>query len=490
MKKRVLYFLIPILAFVLVFLWRSVYYYSGFYDSPQVTNSEITPVEKLSEPLSSPLPPPDVEVGTILIDDSHGNGFNEEELTVLFGRITAAGGLVEYYKFGDDLREALRDAGAFVVIANRTMYDANDVLALEEFVRKGGRLLIIGDPLRVYDVNGINSLAGAFGIIYQDDYIYNLVENDGSYLNVIFDDFEENALTENLDRIVFQGAHSLRTGEGALIMGDENTFSSLREKPGDVTAVALTQDDRVLALPDMTFLTGPYNTFADNDVFIDNIVYYLLSSERDFTLLDFPSYFSSSADIVYTDDDLLERTLGEALDLRDALEDTGLVASLSSDYSDDSPLVYLGLYDDVDVEVQSILKKSGITFNGGGSSFSEVTLEDIGSFDIKNTALFHLYQDRNGVYQLYVLSDSSSRLKGAIQMLLDEGSEEGLEECLITDNTAFCEPEIPATDTPTPKPSNTPKNSTTPEGTETEEPVGTPSPSVPPTPTPSGTASG
>ena len=113
--------------------------------------------------------------------------------------------------------------------------DVNGVLAfetLEEFLRKGGRLLIIGEPLRLYSVNGINSLAGAFGIIYQDDYIYNLVENDGSYLNVIFDEFEENTLTKNLDRIVFQGAHSLRVGEGALIMGDENTFSSLREKPG------------------------------------------------------------------------------------------------------------------------------------------------------------------------------------------------------------------------------------------------------------------
>jgi hypothetical protein len=489
MKKRTLYILIPILAFVLVFLGRSLYYYSGFYTSPQVAHSQITPVEKLSEPLSSPLPPPHVEVGTILIDDSHGNEFEDEELTVLFGRITAAGGLVEYFKFGDDLREALRDAGAFVVIANTSKYGAEEILALEEFVRKGGRLLVISDPLRLYSVNGINSLAGEFGIVYQDDYIYNLVENDGSYLNVIFDEFEENALTENLNRIVFQGANSLRVGEGALIMGDENTFSSLREKPGDVTAVALTSGGRVLALPDMTFLTGPYNTFADNDVFIDNIVHFLLSSKRTFTLLDFPSYFTQSVDIVYTDTDLLERTLDEALDLRDALADIGSVASLSDEFNDNRPLVYLGLYDDIDVEVQSILKKSGITFNGGGIFFSEVTLKDIGTFDIKDTALFHLYQDRSGTYQLYILSDTSSRLKGAIMMLLEEGPD----ECLVTTNTALCEPEIPATDTPTPKPTSTSWFDWTLEdmGTEeTGEPLGTPNPSVPPTPTPTETPSG
>jgi len=486
MKKRILYILIPILAFAVIFLGRSLYYYSGFYTSPQVTNIQVIPVEKLSEPLNSPLPPQQVRVGTILIDDAHGNGFSDEELTVLFGRITAAGGLVERYKFGDDLREALRNAGAFVVIANSTRYGADDILALEEFVRKGGRLLFIGDPLRVYDVNGMNSLAGVFGIIYQDDYVYNLVENDGSYLNVIFNNFEDNALTKNLDRIVFQGANSLRVGEGALIMGDENTFSSLREKPGDVTVAALTTDGRVLALPDMTFLTGPYNTFADNDVFIDNIVQFLVSSERTFTLLDFPSYFAQSVDIVYTDDDLLERTLDEALGLRDALADIGSVASLSSEFSEERPLVYLGLYNDVDVEVQSILKKSGITFDGGNASFTEVTLEDIGSFDLKDTALFHLYQDREGAYQLYILSDTSSRLKGAITMLLDKG----LDECLVTDNTAFCEPEIPATDTPTPEPMSTSEPPLTTEGLDYGEPFGTPEPTTtpetPPTETPSG----
>lgn len=485
MKKRTLYILIPILAFALVFLGRSLYYYSGVYTSPKISNSPIDRVEKLSEPLSSPLPPPDIEVGTILIDGAHGNEFDEEELTILIGRITAAGGYVGRHGYGEDLREALRDAGAFVVISNITSFHADEIVALEEFVRNGGRLLIIGDPLRRQNVNSLNSLAGVFGIIYQDDYIYNLVENDSSYLNVIFDDFEEDPLTENLNRIVFQGAHSLRVGEGALVLGDENTFSSLREQPGDVTAVALTNGGRVLALPDMTFLTDPYNTFADNDVFIDNIVHFLLSSERGFTLLDFPSYFTQFVDIVYTDSDLLDRTLDEAVDLREALVDIGLVASLNSEYSDDRPLIYLNLYDEMDGEAHAVLKKDGITFNGDSSSFTEVTLKDIGTLGVRNTALFHLYQDEDGAYQLFILSDSSSRLKGAIALLL----EEGLGDCLVTSNTAICEPEIPATDTPTPEPTSTPVPTWTPEE-DMEVPIGTPSPSESPEPYPTETPSG
>jgi hypothetical protein len=466
------------------------------YTAPDVSEIQPNRYEVLSEPLSSPLPPPEVAVGTVLIDAAHRNGFDEEELTILYGRITAAGGQVESLDYGDDLREALRDAGSFIVITNSEDFDASEVLAVEEFVRKGGRLLIIGDPLRLYDVISINSLAGQFGIIYQDDYIYNLVENDGSYLNVILNDFNEDPLTTNLDRIVFQGAHSLRVGEGALARGDENTYSSLREVPGDVTAIALTSNDRVLALPDMTFLTGPFNTFADNDVFIDNIVHFLLSSERTFTLLDFPFFYTQLVDIVYTDSELLDKTLDDAVDLREALSNIGLVASLSSEHSDDRPLIYLSLYNDMDWEVRSILREDGVTFNGEEDSstnnndeeqdFTEIVLEDIGSLDLRESALFHLHQDRDGAYQLYVMADTSGRLRGAIMLLLEEGPV----ECLVASNTAFCEPEIPPTETPSP----------TSEATEPpeppslldylEDPTLTPTPSVPPdpsgTPTPSG----
>jgi hypothetical protein len=461
MKKRIIYILIPIFVFALVFLGRSLSFYSGFYSAPEITPIQPNRLEILSEPLSSPLPPPDVVVSTVLIDNSHANGYDEEELTILFGRITAAGGRVETITYNHDLSEHLRRAGSYIVIANISSFDAEDLLAVDEFVRKGGRLLIIGEPLRIRDVNSINSLAGQFGIIYQDDYIYNLVENDGSYLNVILDDFEENPLTENLDRIVFQGAHSLRVGEGALIMGDENTFSSLREKPGDVVTAALTTDDRVLALPDMTFLTGPFNTFADNDIFIDNIVHFLLSSERTFTLLDFPAFFSQYADIVYTDSELLDKTLDEAFDLRELLSSIGLVVSLSSEHSTERPLIYLSTYDDMDWEVRSVLENDGITFNGNGSSsssngdqsFTEVELKDIGSLELRGTALFHLHQDKDGAYQLYILADSASWLKGAIEMLLKDGPV----ECLVSPNTAFCEPDIDATETPTPTPTPTPK---------------------------------
>lgn len=474
MKKRTLYILIPILAFALVFLGRSLFFYSGFYSSPEVGESSITRYKALSEPLSTPLPPSDVVVGTVLIDNSHANEYEDEELTILSGRVTAAGGQVKRTTYSNNLRDELRSAGSFVVIANRVSYDEEELLAVEEFIRKGGRLLIIGEPLRLYDVNSINSLAGQFGIIYQDDYIYNLVENDGSYLNVIFDDFEEHSLTENLEQIVFQGAHSLRVGEGALVMGDENTYSSLREKPGDVIVAALTTDGRVLALPDMTFLTGPFNTFADNDIFIDNIVQFLLSSERTFALLDFPAFFNQQTDIVYTDSDLLDDVLDETFDLRELLSAGGIVASLSSEYSDDRPIIYLSIYNDIDWEARSILRKDGITFNGSGSSsssssnqsFKEVTLKDVGSLELKGTALFHLHQTKDGDYQLYILAETADWLKGAIELLIEEGPA----ECLVSPNTAFCEPDIDATETPTPTPK--PTSTPTPTPTLEETPAG------------------
>jgi len=440
--KKIYYLIFPAAALLLVFLARSLYYYSGFYSPPDVPTSQPERVQALSEPLGEPLASVEGLTPTILVDTSHANRFDEEELSVLFGRIAAAGGRVVYHGFDDDLRQQLRSTGTFIVIANDGDFDASDMLAIDEFVRKGGRLLLIGEPTRLDDVNDLNSLAGQYGIIYQEDYIYNLVENDGSYLNVILRDFAASDLTAGLDEIVFQGAHSLRVAEGALVMGDENTYSSLREQPGDVTAVALTTNGQVLALPDLTFLTGPYNTFADNDLFIDNIVRFLLGAERSFDLLDFPYFFSSaSADLVYNDTDLLDATFEDSVRLRQALTDIGVQSLLTSAIDPGRPLIYVSLYDDKATAAFSALKAGGIT-----TGTSDLTIEDIGDFSRPDSALFYLHRTDDGVYQLYILADSQESIADGITILL-EGR---LSECLLSPTTALCRSAMLATPTPTP----------------------------------------
>jgi hypothetical protein len=441
--KKIYYLIFPAAAFLLAFLARSLYHYSGFYSPPDVPASQPDSVQVLSEPLGESLVSVESLTPTILVDTSHANRFDEEELSVLFGRIAAAGGRVVYHGFDDDLRQQLRSTGTFVVIANDGDFDANDMLAIDEFVRKGGRLLLIGEPTRLDNVNDINALAGQYGIIYQEDYIYNLVENDHSYLNVILRDFAASDLTAGLDEIVFQGAQSLRVAEGALVMGDENTYSSLREQPGDVTAVALTTNGQVLALPDLTFLTGPYNTFADNDLFIKNIVSFLLGAERSFELLDFPYFFSETADLIYSDTDLLDSGFEDSVRLRQALADIGVQSLLTSALGPDQPLIYIGLYDDITTAAFNALQADGV-----GIGASDITLEGVGDFSRFDSALIHLHRTDGGLYQLYILADSQDSLANGMAVLLDGR----LAECLLSSTTALCRSSMGATPPVTPTP--------------------------------------
>jgi hypothetical protein len=444
-------YLIAVLAGLLVaFAGRTLYFYQGMYVPPYVPASERERVAALSKPVGesgdrlegAPL---------VLVDAAHSNNVLEDELTALAGRIGGRGGQVEVVDDSDALLDRLHVAQALVVPVNQETYQADEVLAVERFVEKGGRLLLIGDPTRLESVESINSIAGPFGITYQDDYLYNLVRNDGGYLNVILEDFEDSPLTEGVEQIVFQTAHSLRASQGGIVFGDENTYSSLREQPGDVTAVALSQE-RVLALPDLTFLTGPYNTFADNDRFIDNIVGFLLGGQRGFDLLDFPYFFTGAVDVVYPDSLVLNATFQQAVGLQQTLSEAGAAPELRDERDEDTSLIYIALYDGLEPDVETLLRNDGITLSGRplevnekalgnldeGPGDGQIVIEGLGSLERGAATFFHLHDGGNGTYQLYVLAPDAEILAAGLELL----AVGGLDECQVDPNTAICGAEV------------------------------------------------
>ncbi len=443
LKDSRLYYVIPLIVFLLAILGRPLLNFRGVYVAPDIPTTQPESVSILSEPQQvAPIVGDGNQV--VLIDKSHLNKFSDEEMTTLFGRITAAGGRVEVILplHDKELESRLRSASAFVVLANQEFYELDELLILENFVRDGGRLLIVGDPTRIDFVHAINTIAGHFGIIFEDDYIYNLDENDSNYLNVILRDFADHPLTEGLEEIVVRSAHSLRAAEGGLVFGDENTYSSLRETPGDVTAVVLTSDGNVLALPDLTFLTGPYNTFADNDRFIDNIVAFLLNGEREFDLLDFPYFYEGTVELVYPQVDFLSETFGVTADLRAALLDAGIEPHQEDNLIPGEQALIVSTFLDLDSSLKTILREEGVLVNEAGDS---VTLQDIGELDPANSVLFQLHELEDGQYQLFILADEAEALESSVLLLL----EGGLEECMLRPGTAFCSPQTLATPTPT-----------------------------------------
>lgn len=227
--------------------------------------------------------------GTILIDRAHGNAFDKEELNVLILRLVSRGLTIKFFTDGDDLEkellaaqdeeegepeEELKMPDAFIIVSPRSEFSREEVKATANFTSQGGKLLLIADPTRP---SQINSLALESGLIFESDYLYNMEENDANYRNIFVSEFEENELTEGLEKIALYTAGSISSAESSLAFVDGNTFSNLLATGQKLSPVALVEKSNVLAIYDLTFMTEPYNGILDNNQFISNIADWLMS---------------------------------------------------------------------------------------------------------------------------------------------------------------------------------------------------------------------
>lgn len=371
---------------VLPSLVRTGYYYRGWYGTLAVNKPNYvvqdSPTAAQETFVESDVPR--VE-GTVVIDLAHNNAVREVELNVLLARLTARGVKNVIVGPKSDLTAALHQALALIVVAPHRAYTQDEIAAVERFVEQGGRVLLVGDPGRYawitrydelgyeyYDVQSdvatLNSLAAPFGLTYSDDYVYNTVKNDGHYQYVIVENPGEHRLVAGIKRVVLYAAHSLAAAQEVLVGGDENTISSLSEQAGRLTLIGLGGDGKVLALPDLTFMTEPYNSTADNNRLIANIADFLVGAERTFGLTDFPYFFNAEVGIVPLVDAQNPRAIsaqeiGRLGQLKATFEASGRVGKLWAD-EQDRDVLYIGLYGSVEFwpQVAEILAAEGITF--------------------------------------------------------------------------------------------------------------------------------
>ncbi len=216
--------------------------------------------------------------GRILIDLTHTNAFPELLMMEFLGKIVKKGGKV-YFLSSGSLTEALNQSpNALIMFTPLKGYSDEEVAAIKKFVENGGKLLVVHDPAVGFPTL-INRVAQEFGMVFAAGYLYSAEDKYGIYRNLVVRSFEESNLTTGVEELVILTGTAIYTNATTLARTSEDTTLSITDKKGEYTVIAL--NGSVLALSDITFMMDPFVQLADNEVFLDRLVDWLLVPRKE-----------------------------------------------------------------------------------------------------------------------------------------------------------------------------------------------------------------
>lgn len=431
----------------------------------------------------------DIAEGVVLVDFAHDNALFVEELNNLFSRLVSEGLQYQIITPEDAEEEGespliprLKYAKALISPLPRADYTPEEQAEIERFVDNGGRILIIGDPTRTVEVNALNSIAGSFGIVYANDYLYSLNEAsiDNNYRNVVYTNFTDSPITEGLsdgDKVIFYSGNSVTAPGQEIILGDKFTQSSLSESDSIKAAAALTTNDQVLALGDLTFFSDPYSAAESNGTLINNIASFLAAGQRTYELRDFPYYFNDNVDVVFDNTRVFNSQFEDSVKLKDMLETDGHKVTFTDSLDTPNDVIYVGRFDETEA-VQKYLDAAGIVIldpvpaetpaaedilvsdadqpaeeNGNDATQADpnanknkdadfvegrIQIEGVGELERGGSTLFYRYQDGNRNV-LIILSANPDTNADAFKLLMDDE----LSTCTVGKAVAVCQTETP-----------------------------------------------
>jgi hypothetical protein len=375
---------------------RSLWFYYGYYrPAPAFSTPDFTKYTLPFPTLSTPIPTPSQVTQNsqvVLFDQKHANLFTFAEIKPFTDEIQLLGAEWKVFENDSELSQSLKQANSFVVIAPSISFTPDEINAVDEFVKRGGHLLVITDPTRNYgffDPTSTSSsssslsstaisnlLLNPFDISFAEDYLYNLSKNEGNFRHIIFSGFAKNPIVAGLKEIVLYSAHSIHTSEISLVTGDTNTYSSITDAGGDLTAVASSKDGRVTAIGDLTFFLPPYSQVADNQKFIQNLASSLVVTDRLVELADFPYLFSRDVSVIHDESVEITRDfISQIAELQNLLKPKGLSLELADAPQDGSDLLVVATFPPSE-DIEPLLKDFEIDFSVEEDTTPEATNSD------------------------------------------------------------------------------------------------------------------
>ncbi|MEZ4559040.1 MAG: hypothetical protein R2854_21830 [Caldilineaceae bacterium] len=373
------------------------------YTPPDVppTSMAVTPIPTVTpEAMSTRLAQPEAELrpGPVVVDLAHFNRLNRSNFQPLAAALAernvglqfwlpvevdlfALQSLADFPDQSKELAAELADASALVIASPFFLWTPQEITVLEEFVADGGRLLLISDPDVLGDVaRDINNVGEPFGVVFNDDYLYDIVHNDKNHTHVFIDQWINGAADMAGDTVVLYGARSIEgSGEPEARTG-ATTLSSLRTGLNNFVTITLAgleannSAGRVLAMTDFDVLTEPYVTRFDNRQVVEHVADFLAGAQRADVVVDFPAFLGKEVTLIYGGGELDAALLEQSAKLQARLERSGRTLELgattmltgtqtitgSQTITGPANLIYLADYEDAGTQT-TLLQDLGVT---------------------------------------------------------------------------------------------------------------------------------
>ena len=334
MLRLVIIILVGLLLLGLPFAVRTALVDWGSGSRYQPPQTGMVDLAATPEPTSTAAPAPEdvaapaaaLRSGPVVVDLAHFNLISPGQFQPLSARLASYGVGMRFWMNptppaevdrtnlagladqSGDLFNQLQDASALVVVSPLFLWQPAEIAVVERFVADGGRLLLISDPdipeAPDYFIRDLNKLGEPFGVVFNDDYLYDLTRNDNNFTHLFQGEFLDRAAELSGKTIALYGVRSLSGPLVSQVRTSETTLSSLRSGLTRFTTVAVGglpvnhTAGKVLAMGDFDVLTDPYVSRHDNRLMLDFVADFLVAAQRDQQIADFPSYLGPRVALV------------------------------------------------------------------------------------------------------------------------------------------------------------------------------------------------
>lgn len=239
----------------------------------------------------------------VLIDTQHANRFQRHELEPVVEALTAAGHDVDFTpstredSFGGsgDYNATLQAYDAVLVTFPTNDYTAAERTALREYTANDGRVVVLAEPTQLSVGSGLassaervtfgaNDLTWEYGVRIGADALYNMDDdaNDNNFRSVDAEPVADDELTAGVDEISFDyaGYALVNDSTDARVLYEAADGTRTLETRRGGTFPTVVRNENVVFVADSDFITTKELYDADNEVFVSNLLNFLVSGDK------------------------------------------------------------------------------------------------------------------------------------------------------------------------------------------------------------------